>query len=69
MHVAADLISQAEHDTLAAAVLVTDSPRLADDVEAELKAQVGRTKHTERIAGRSPGGSPASSSWTASRTA
>ncbi|SFN23305.1 MULTISPECIES: histidinol dehydrogenase [Actinomadura] len=50
VHVAADLISQAEHDTLAAAVLVTDSPRLADDVEAELKAQVGRTKHTERIA-------------------
>jgi histidinol dehydrogenase len=58
-HVAADLISQAEHDTLAAAVLVTDSVRLADEVEAELKAQVGRTKHTERItealAGRQSG--------------
>lgn len=48
--VAADLISQAEHDTLAAAVLVTDSVRLADEVETELKAQVARTRHTERIA-------------------
>ncbi|HEU5025352.1 MAG TPA: histidinol dehydrogenase [Spirillospora sp.] len=57
--VAADLISQAEHDTLAAAVLVTDSVRLADEVERELKAQVARTKHTERItealAGRQSG--------------
>ncbi|MFC6886234.1 MULTISPECIES: histidinol dehydrogenase [Actinomadura] len=49
VHVAADLISQAEHDTLAAAVLVTDSVELADAVEAELKAQVARTRHTERI--------------------
>ena len=48
--VAADLISQAEHDTLAAAVLVTDSVRLADEVETELKAQVARTRHTGRIA-------------------
>ncbi|CNG24948.1 histidinol dehydrogenase [Mycobacterium tuberculosis] len=59
VEVAADLISQAEHDTLAAAVLVTDSVRLADEVEAELKAQAGRTKHTERItealAGRQSG--------------
>ncbi|MBO2465894.1 histidinol dehydrogenase [Actinomadura violacea] len=57
--VAADLISQAEHDTLAAAVLVTDSVRLADEVERELKAQVARTRHTERItealAGRQSG--------------
>ncbi|MGH3240195.1 MAG: histidinol dehydrogenase [Spirillospora sp.] len=57
--VAADLISQAEHDTLAAAVLVTDSVRLADEVEAELKAQVARTRHAERItealAGRQSG--------------
>nr|WP_203596580.1 histidinol dehydrogenase [Actinomadura bangladeshensis] len=57
--VAADLISQAEHDTLAAAVLVTDSVRLAEAVEAELKAQVARTEHTERItealAGRQSG--------------
>jgi histidinol dehydrogenase len=50
VHVAADLISQAEHDVLAAAVLVTDAPQLADAVEAELKEQVARTRHTERIA-------------------
>jgi histidinol dehydrogenase len=49
VHVAADLISQAEHDTLAASVLVTDSPELADAVDAELARQVTRTKHTERI--------------------
>ncbi|MES9540262.1 histidinol dehydrogenase [Actinomadura sp. NPDC000600] len=59
VEVAADLISQAEHDTLAAAVLVTDSVRLADEVEAELKAQVARTRHIERItealAGRQSG--------------
>jgi histidinol dehydrogenase len=59
VHVAADLISQAEHDTLAASVLVTDSAELADAVELELAAQVQRTKHTERItaalAGRQSG--------------
>ncbi|GAA0323623.1 histidinol dehydrogenase [Actinoallomurus spadix] len=59
VHVAADLISQAEHDTLAAAVLVTDSEELADAVERELAEQVARTKHTERItaalAGRQSG--------------
>ena len=49
VHVAADLISQAEHDTLAAAVLVTDSVELADAVEAEVSRQVPRTKHVERI--------------------
>ena len=48
-HVAADLVSQAEHDPLAAAVLVTPSERLADEVEAELDKQVDATKHTERI--------------------
>lgn len=47
--VAADLISQAEHDVMAAAILVTDSIDLANDVEAELKIQVGKTKHKERI--------------------
>ncbi|WP_435769431.1 histidinol dehydrogenase [Nocardioides sp. SYSU DS0651] len=47
--VAADLISQAEHDPLAAAVLVTDSERLAADVEAELEKQVAVTRHAERI--------------------
>jgi histidinol dehydrogenase len=49
VHVAADLISQAEHDTLAASILVTDSVELAGEVDAELARQVGRTKHTERI--------------------
>ncbi len=48
-YVAADLLSQAEHDPLAAAVLVTDSEPLADRVAAELEAQVLATKHTERI--------------------
>ncbi|KWW99831.1 histidinol dehydrogenase [Carbonactinospora thermoautotrophica] len=49
VHVAADLISQAEHDVLAAAVLVTDSEELADAVERELEVQVAATKHSERI--------------------
>jgi histidinol dehydrogenase len=49
VHVAADLISQAEHDPLAASVLVTPSPELADAVLAELPAQVAATKHSERI--------------------
>jgi histidinol dehydrogenase len=48
-HVAADLISQAEHDTLAASVLITDSVALADAVDAQLRQQVAATKHTERI--------------------
>lgn len=49
VHVAADLISQAEHDVLAASVLVTDSVELADAVDHELARQVELTKHTERI--------------------
>jgi histidinol dehydrogenase len=49
VHVAADLISQAEHDTLAASVLVTDSAELADAVEAEVERQVALTKHVERV--------------------
>ncbi|MDT4908739.1 MAG: histidinol dehydrogenase, partial [Pseudonocardiales bacterium] len=49
VHVAADLISQAEHDTLAASVLVTDSVSLADAVDVELERQIGLTKHVERI--------------------
>jgi histidinol dehydrogenase len=48
-HVAADLISQAEHDTLAAAVLVTTSAELADKVDKELQVQVAATKHIDRI--------------------
>ena len=48
-HVAADLISQAEHDTIAAAVLVTTSEALAQAVESEVEAQLEQTKHVERI--------------------
>ncbi|MFD8871486.1 histidinol dehydrogenase [Streptomyces sp. NPDC059590] len=47
VHVAADLISQAEHDPLAASVLVTDSEELASAVEKQLDAQVAATKHVE----------------------
>ena len=47
--VAADLISQAEHDVIAAAILVTDSQELADAVRAELNIRVSATKHSERI--------------------
>jgi histidinol dehydrogenase len=59
VHVAADLISQAEHDVIAAAVLVTDDEELAQAVEKELPAQVAATRHSERItqalAGRQSG--------------
>jgi histidinol dehydrogenase len=58
-HVAADLISQAEHDTLAASLLVTDSEDLALRVDAALVRRVAATKHTERVtaalAGRQSG--------------
>ena len=47
--VAADLISQAEHDTIAAAVLVTDSVDLSEAVKIELANRVKATKHSERI--------------------
>lgn len=40
VHVAADLLSQAEHDKLASAVLVTDSRELAEAVSAELERQL-----------------------------
>ena len=48
-NVAADLISQAEHDVIAAAVLVTPSIALAEAVELELARQIKLTKHSERI--------------------
>ena len=47
--VAADLISQAEHDVIAAAILITDSPKLAEAVQVELGTKVSKTKHAERI--------------------
>ncbi|MCV7399022.1 histidinol dehydrogenase [Mycobacterium fragae] len=48
-HVAADLISQAEHDEMAASVLVTPSADLADATDAELAAQLTTTVHRERV--------------------
>lgn len=39
-YVAADLLSQAEHDKMASAVLVTDSGELAENVSAELEKQI-----------------------------
>ncbi len=48
-HVAADLISQAEHDEMAASVLVTPSEHLADATDAELAAQLATTVHHERV--------------------
>ncbi|MFH5880733.1 histidinol dehydrogenase [Arthrobacter sp. NA-172] len=47
--VAADLISQAEHDPKAASVLITDSEELVSAVQQELAAQAGITKHAERV--------------------
>ena len=47
--VAADLISQAEHDTIAAAVLVSDSAELISQVEHQLESRVSATKHSDRI--------------------
>jgi histidinol dehydrogenase len=49
VHVTADLISQAEHDPLAGAVLVTTSEQLADAVVDLAPGQVAATKHSERI--------------------
>ncbi|MBE2997320.1 histidinol dehydrogenase [Nocardiopsis sp. HNM0947] len=48
-YVAADLISQAEHDVVAASVLVTDDPDLADRVEERLAVRVPATRHSDRI--------------------
>jgi len=47
--VASDLISQAEHDVIAAAILITDSAKLADDVQIELLKRIANTKHKSRI--------------------
>ncbi|OBK85906.1 histidinol dehydrogenase [Mycolicibacter sinensis] len=49
-HLAADLISQAEHDEMAASVLVTTSPQLADATEREVTAQLETTVHHQRVA-------------------
>ena len=46
-HVAADLLSQAEHDKMASAVLVTDSAELAAAVQTELEAQIPQLERAE----------------------
>lgn len=46
--VAADLLSQAEHDEAAASVLVTDSVELADAVQLALAKRLNSTRHSER---------------------
>lgn len=50
VYVAADLISQAEHDPAAASVLITNSRELIQAVDAALAVQVPEAKHAERIA-------------------
>ena len=47
--VAADLISQAEHDPAAASVLITDSAELIEAVQRELEIQIPQRDHRERI--------------------
>ena len=49
VHLAADMISQAEHDVMAASVLVTDSVELAAAVDEAVNAQLAHTKHHERV--------------------
>ncbi len=49
VHVAMDLISQAEHDPLACSVLITTSAELADAVDTELEQRVPRTRHADRV--------------------
>lgn len=48
-HVAADLLSQAEHDPAAASVLITDSSDFADQVDAALARRADATEHTDRV--------------------
>ncbi len=50
-HVAADLVAQAEHDELAACLLIVTDAALADEVDAELARQVPAARHRERIQG------------------
>src|SRR5690242_13690537 len=50
--IAADLLAQAEHDESAQSILITDSPRLADDVARAVTAQLA-TLPRAKIAGRS----------------
>jgi histidinol dehydrogenase len=61
--VAADLISQAEHDPKAASVLITDSEDLAGAVRAELDLQAAATKHSARVREALSGPSQGLSWW------
>ncbi|MCX7521523.1 histidinol dehydrogenase [Microbacterium sp. STN6] len=47
--VAADLVSQAEHDEAAASILVTDSPALAERVQAAAAERAASTRHADRV--------------------
>lgn len=47
--VAADLISQAEHDPAAASILITDSVALAESVQTDVLTRSASTKHAERV--------------------
>jgi histidinol dehydrogenase len=58
-HVAADLISQAEHDELAACLLVSSSEALLDAVDAALRPRVEAAMHSRRIAAALSGQSAA----------
>lgn len=48
--IAADLVSQAEHDEQASAVLVTDAAELAEKVAVEVECIAALTRHSERVA-------------------
>jgi histidinol dehydrogenase len=48
-YVAGDLIAQAEHDELAACLLITTDASLADHVDQELATQIPATRHRERV--------------------
>lgn len=50
VNVAYDLISQAEHDVMAASVLITDSSQLAEDVNKEITARYAITRNSDRVA-------------------
>ena len=49
VHVAADLVAQGEHDPLAACLLITPSPDLAQNVLGELESEVAATTHRDRV--------------------
>ncbi|WP_296104422.1 histidinol dehydrogenase [uncultured Corynebacterium sp.] len=50
VHVAYDLISQAEHDPMAASVLITDSASFAQQVDEEVEKRYSITRNTDRVA-------------------